>query len=104
MSTQACKISIAHELSPDLALRDIATLFMDKVESLRCPEIIIDFCEVETITRSFAHEYVTRKESSSLRIEEVNVPDNVDRMFKVIQNSEKRPRFEGLRQSRTILL
>jgi hypothetical protein len=104
MSTQVCRISIAHELSPDLALRDIASSFMDKVESLGSPEIVIDFCEVETITRSFAHEYVTRKERSSLRINEVNVPDNVGRMFKVIQNSEKKPRFEGLRQSRTILL
>jgi hypothetical protein len=77
---------------------------MDKVESLRCPDIVIDFCEVETITRSFAHEYVTRKERSFLRINEVNVPDNVGRMFKVIQNSEKKPRFEGLRESRTIVL
>lgn len=104
MSIQACKISIAHELSPDLALRDIATSFMDKIESQNCHEVIIDFSEVETITRSFAHEYITKKAGSSHSIDEVNVPDNVVRMFKVVENSEKKPRFEGLRQSKTIFL
>lgn len=104
MSTQACKISIAHELSPDLALRDIATSFMDRLESQRYSEIVLDFSEVETITRSFAHEYVTRKAKSSLSINEVNVPDNIGRMFKVIENSEKKPRFDNLRQSQTIFL
>ncbi|OPX61212.1 MAG: hypothetical protein A4E29_00922 [Methanomassiliicoccales archaeon PtaB.Bin134] len=104
MSMSSCEISIAHTLSRDLALRDVASSFMDRIEARNHTEVTIDFAGVETITRSFAHEYLTRKARSSLIIREVNVPNDVARMFKVIEHSERNPRFEGLRTSKAILL
>jgi len=95
---------IAKELSPDLALRDIASSFMDRVDSLRTPEVTIDFTGVESITRSFTHEYLSRKARSGVKVRETNVPDNVQRMFKVINNSENRPRFEELRDAPVIII
>jgi hypothetical protein len=96
---QACRINIADELSSDLAFRDIAASFMDKVESQRDRDVIIDFRDVESITRSFAHEYVNRRDITSKNIVEVNVPPAVTRMFAVINNSEKRPRFDDLKNA-----
>jgi len=102
MSTQACRINIAEELSSDLAFRDIATSFMNRIESLDHPVVIIDFRVVESITRSFAHEYVSRRDRSDLEIQELNVPRSVLQMFTIINNSERKPRFEELKNADVI--
>jgi len=102
MTTDEFRIMIADELSADLALRDIATLFMQNLESFEIEEITIDFERVESITRTFAHEYLSRKARSHIKVREINVPDNIQRMFSVINYSENRPRFAELRDAPVI--
>jgi len=98
----ALKISIVDEISPDLLLRDLATSFMNTIESQECKAVMIDFLGVESITRTFAHEYVCRRDRSPLDIQEVNVPSFVSRMFSIVHDSEKGPRFEELRNANVI--
>ena len=53
MSTSDKVIMISERVSNDLALRDIADALFDDIESLKESEIVIDFSEVTSITRSF---------------------------------------------------
>jgi hypothetical protein len=72
-------------LSQDLSLRYNAKVLFDKIESLPKDHITVDFKNVRTMTRSFAQEYLSRKERSQKATEEINVSKNIRRMFKVVE-------------------
>jgi hypothetical protein len=89
-------------LTSNLALRETAAKLVLYVEDLPNPEVILDFSDVRTITRSFAHEYCTRKRDLHKRITETNVLPDVAKMFAVVQDarakraSRTRIDFEGI--------
>lgn len=80
-------------LSSDLALRDNANYLFEKIESIREPEIVIDFSRVRSISRSFADQYVNRKRSSKKVVTEVNVPVNIAKMFDVVSRASDKPKL-----------
>ncbi len=92
MNTQneTITIRIDRTVSPDLALRCTAKEFCEKLETMESSAITIDFRDVKSITRSFAQEYLKYKRKSRKNIEEMNVPDNVVKMFKAIRNTRSR--------------
>jgi len=102
VASPAKTVNVAGMLTPNLALKETAARFVLYVEGLPNPEIILDFSEVTTITRSFAHEYCTRKRDLRKRIIETNVSPDVAKMFAVIQDarakraSRTRIDFEGI--------
>ncbi|HEX9907511.1 MAG TPA: DUF4325 domain-containing protein [Thermoplasmata archaeon] len=102
MISRTKTINVASMLTPNLALRDTASKFVRYVEGLPNPEVILDFSDVRTITRSFAHEYCTRKRDLHKRITETNVSPDVAKMFAVVQDarakrtSRTRIDFEGI--------
>ena len=71
------KIRLKQVIAPYLALRASADKLFDKIESSSSKEIVVDFSGIEAITRSFAHQYAIRKESSSKRISEVKIPNSI---------------------------
>ena len=102
MISRSKTINVAHVLSTNLALRETAASFVMYIEGLPNPEVILDFSHVETISRSFAHEYCTRKREIHKRISEVNVSPDVSKMFAVVvesrakRHSGSRIDFEGI--------
>jgi len=62
MSISGKIIRISEKVSKDLALRDIADALFDDIESLTESAVVIDFSEVTSIARSFAHQYSLREE------------------------------------------
>jgi STAS-like domain of unknown function (DUF4325) len=58
--------------------------------------IIIDFSEVNSISRSFAHQYLTSKRESNIVINEVNVPKNVEQMFEIVKMATNKPTIKNL--------
>ncbi len=81
------------EISKDLALRDIANQFFDKIEKLEDKYIEIDFSNICSITRSFAHQYIFRKRQSNKIINEKNVPIYIQKMFNIVQNKNDKPKL-----------
>jgi len=77
-------------LSPNLALRSNACELFRSFERYSGKEIIIDFSEIRTMTRSFAHEYYQRKNRSSRTIVERNLPENIRKMLLVVRSTSKR--------------
>lgn len=85
------RVEIASELSPDLAFRENARAFCNRLESYPMNSISIDFSGTVSITRSFAQEYISYKSRTSKEIHDVNVPDNILKMFRIVEKQgEKR--------------
>jgi hypothetical protein len=97
MNTSECEIIIAKRISRDLVLRDSAVNLMEEIERCSFEKVVIDFQDVESITRSFAHEYVSRKRRSRKTILEKNVPLGVEKMFMVVSTPPVRKGLEDLR-------
>ncbi len=78
-------IQIADLISKDLALRYNANVLFNIIESYSENHIKIDFSGVLSITWSFAHEYLSRKQKCTKTISEINVPVVVRKMFEVVK-------------------
>lgn len=89
-------VKIREAVSTDLALRESANLFFDYIEGLPEMELEIDFGDVRSISRSFAHQYCTRKGRSIKSIRNINVPENIKKMFVVVQNPAPKSTFVDL--------
>lgn len=86
-------IRIKDMVSSDLALRDSANDFFNSIESRKEHEITVDFSDIRSISRSFAHQYIIRQQKSEKKISNINIPDNVNKMFDVIKSQEKKTDF-----------
>jgi len=84
-------IWIADHVFRHLAFRESADDLFSYISSLEESDVIIDFSGVESITRSFAHQYLKNKDMSKKRIIERNIPSNVIQMFELVkkQKSER---------------
>jgi hypothetical protein len=102
MTSRTKTINVADVLSANLALRQTAARFLLYVEGLPDSEVILDFSDVRTISRSFAHEYCQRKRDLHRRIKEANVSPEVAKMFAVVKEartkraSRSRIDFDGI--------
>ena len=74
-------ISLVRDFSENLGFRHAACELFEKIEALPQEKVVIDFDKVRFISRAFAHEYLTRKKTSSKHIEEISVPEVVEKMF-----------------------
>lgn len=86
------KIDMAKEISQKLGFRDSASEFFNLLNTMPADNIEIDFKDVKFMSRSFAHEYLQRKKELDKRVIELNKPDDVDSMFKVVIESIKNPK------------
>jgi len=89
---------IADHISQHLAFRDSADDFFSYfsyISSLEKSDVIIDFSGVESITRSFAHQYLKNKKKIKKQIAGRNIPSNVTRMFELVKSqSSKRVKMD----------
>ena len=83
-------------LSPDLALRDTAKHLFQTIDMLPENEIVIDFSNIKSISRSFAHEYVTIKPHSTKEVTESNIPANIQKMFEIVSKTSAKPKLVDL--------
>jgi hypothetical protein len=104
VESKQIRIDISSELSPDLAFRDNARAFCDKIDSFDADTISVDFYGITSITRSFAQEYLSFKSRTSKTINEINVPDNVLKMFRVVQDPGKKKVIVDLDEIKIICL
>jgi len=89
---QVQTIMIADTVCSDLAMRQSADNFFDTIERSRSKALIIDFSGVKSISRSFAHEYLLRKEASVIHISEKNIPRNIKKMFAIVRSPSQKER------------
>ena len=79
-------IILSNIISNNLAFRDTADDLFNYINKLEESSIIIDFSNIQSITASFAHQYMINKEKSQKNIIERNIPNNIIKMFEFIEN------------------
>lgn len=98
-------IVVSEELARNLVLRDNASELFNRIESLKQKHISIDFKGAQSMSRSFAHEYLTRKNNSSKCIDEINVPTELEKAFDVVSHQpRKKKRFPQLENAKVLQL
>jgi uncharacterized Rossmann fold enzyme len=78
----------------ECALRHNAERLFDAAEALEAQEIRIDFSGCDSLTRSFAQEYVRRKAASKKLIRESKLSEEAKRMLEIVQRPRKKERFD----------
>ena len=87
-------IHMFEAIAPNLMLRGVADAFFDRLEKMDEENLMLDFTGVESISRSFAHQYMIRKKVSTKAITEVHMPSDVTRMLELVErSSSNRPRI-----------
>lgn len=86
-------VLIIDEISKDLALRNTAEAFFNKLEQIQDQVIIVDFSNTNSISRSFAHEYLTKKNTNKKTISEANLPLLVQKMFDIVKKSSDKSKL-----------
>ncbi len=82
-------------ISVDLALRNSADILFEKISKSKAKIVIIDFKDVQSITRSFAHQYSLNKRTTAKTIEEIDMPSNVEKMMEIVsEHKERRSLFD----------
>ena len=84
-------IQLSKKIGNDLFLREAANQLFDFVEKHESISVTLDFSSVRTMSRSFAHQYLTRKIKKTKKIVEVNKSQNVNQMFEYVTRSAVRP-------------
>ena len=67
----------------DLALRSWAEELFNTLAEKRGRVLVLDFSGIEFVSRSFAHEYLKRRQSFNATIREKNMNPNVKQMFRL---------------------
>lgn len=83
------EIMIQEAINRNLGMRISAKEFFNGLNNISGELIIINFKNVEYMSRSFAQEYVQQKKRINKTIEEKNCPKVVENMLDVVNRSIK---------------
>lgn len=74
-------ISLSNNFGKQIITRRAISEFFNALEQLKENNITLDFSSIRFISRSCADEYLKRKRYSKIKFKEVNVSENIFRMF-----------------------
>lgn len=85
-------LPLRKQISSNLAFRHSADDLFNYINSINESRIVVDFSGVESITRSFAHQYIMNKIESNKHVIECDIPPNIKPMFELVerQRSDQR--------------
>ncbi|MBD3248535.1 hypothetical protein GF336_00635 [Candidatus Woesearchaeota archaeon] len=82
------KIKLIDKFEENIATRESVVDFFRWINKLVSKDIMVDFNEIEFISRSAAHEYLRQSKKSKKNISNVNMGSEVENMFEYVK-SEK---------------
>ena len=81
-------------IAPNLMLQGVADVIFVRPEKMDEENLMLDFTGVESISRSFAHQYMIRKKVSTKAVTEVHLPSDLSRMLELVERSSSdKPRI-----------
>lgn len=83
-------VDIATLLKPDLMSRFAVADLLLYIQNTGSESVVVDFAGVKFATRSFVDEYynVIMKNQSSIKIETINIPEDIQVIFDVVQRTQ----------------
>ncbi len=87
-------IDIATLFKPDLMSRFAVADLLLYIHNTGSESVVVDFAGVKFATRSFVDEYynVIMKNQSSIKIETVNIPEDIQVVFDIVQRTQNKPK------------
>lgn len=86
-------IKLYDEFSDNIFTRKTVSSFFDRINKLKEKEIVIDFKDIDFISRSCADEYLKFKKRTKKSIVEINMSNEIRSMFKVVENQLREVNF-----------
>lgn len=83
------EIMIQKTINSNLGMRSSAKNFFNQINKMSNNEFVINFTNVQFMSRSFAQEYVQQKKRTDKFLKEVNLPKDVKVMFDIVTKSSK---------------
>lgn len=77
--------------SRNLAFRDNARNLFAAINNSDLDEIILNFQDIEAISRSFAHEILVKLRETEKKVIIENIPPDVQKMMDLVKNHESWP-------------
>ncbi len=91
LSSDSSKVDLAAAFSDNLALRQNADkLFDEMICSSKSEKVVLDFNRVETMSRSFAHQYLQRKNKCPKEIVEQGLSTDITKMLEIAKSPKIR--------------
>lgn len=87
-------IDITTILSAELKSRYAVNDLLLYIQNTGSESVVVDFAGVKFATRSFVDEYynVIMKSQSSIKIETVNIPEDIQVVFDIVQRTQNKPK------------
>ena len=73
-------------VSEDLSLRNMVSNIFNSSVFQKKEDVLIDFTGIKSISRAFAHEFLTRKQKLDCKVMEINLPSEIKKMFEIVEN------------------
>ncbi len=83
------KVRLAKFISKNLLLRNSADELFNYINEINSNEIIVDFNKIQSVTRSFSHQYLLNKNKSEKNIININISPQVKTMFEIVEKANK---------------
>lgn len=84
-------VDITKVLSSDLKSRFAVNDLLLYIKNTESEYVVVDFSDVKFATRSFVDEYynvIMRDQSPNLKIETINIPEDIQVVFDVVQRTQ----------------
>ena len=79
----------------NLALRNNADILFDSIEKSKEKKVVLDFKDIQFMSRSFAQQYLLRKKRCDKEIKEINIKEDVANMFEIVKNQKTKSQFHA---------
>lgn len=83
------KIYLSNYFGKMIITRNAVAGFFSLLNKISEKEILLDFKEIEFISRSCADEYIKRKLISNKKLKEINIPNNISSMFLLVARQNR---------------
>jgi len=83
-------IQLKDYIDTNLSLRSLADMLFDYINSFDNIDFIIDFDSVNSMSRSFAQQFIERMEKCKNHITCTNESENIKKMFNIVRNPRKK--------------
>lgn len=77
-------------LSKHLVFRDVVSCLFEKINAIDGEQVLLDFSQIESISRSFAQEYIQQRDQQTIKITEIHMSSQVKKMFDSVKTAQRK--------------
>jgi len=83
-------LRVKKTISEHLVFRDSVSTLFQQIKQHRNTDVILDFSDVKSVSRSFAQEYLKQKKNQSFPLKEKKMIPDVKKMFDAAKKHQKK--------------